>query len=132
MKTKLSWKPVRHGDTYCSPACGGGCTYAEFEKATKKAAALAKRLGPNWKPKVWENLGWHYSIVDKENSIEVCPSTKDNLYFCLPNPSYTFWCDEKHYCDPKRAVKATVRLVRKVANEHLAVASKMTPLLDTL
>lgn len=59
----LSWIPKRRGKIYCSPACGGGCTYAEYLSAKTKAAKLVKRLGRGWKPRVWENLGWHYQAV---------------------------------------------------------------------
>lgn len=54
------WVPVRKGDVYCSPRCGAGCTYAQFEQASEEARALAERLGDGFKPRVWENLGWHY------------------------------------------------------------------------
>ncbi len=55
------WVPVRKGLQYCSPRCGHGCTHEEFKAAEKAAAALAKRLGPDWTPRVWENIGWHYA-----------------------------------------------------------------------
>jgi hypothetical protein len=29
-------------------------------QATKLSKVLAKQLGSNWEPTVWENLGWHY------------------------------------------------------------------------
>ena len=62
--TKLSWTPKEYGGIfYCSPACGGGCTMAAYEQAKDKAMRLAARLGKGWKPRVWENLGWHYSAV---------------------------------------------------------------------
>lgn len=60
------WTPKRRGKIYCSPACGLGCTHAEFMTATRKAKALVKRLGAGWKPRVWENLGWHYEAVKGE------------------------------------------------------------------
>lgn len=58
------WKPVRHGAFYGSPRCCGGtlCTWAAFERATKEADALARRMGDGWEPVVWENLGWHYEV----------------------------------------------------------------------
>lgn len=63
----LPWTPVRRGASYCSPACGGkgafGCTWSKFQTATRKAKALAKRMGKNWKPRVWENLGWHWEVT---------------------------------------------------------------------
>jgi hypothetical protein len=59
----LSWEPVETGHIYCAPACGGGCTMAAFKRATTGADALAKHIGPGWTPRVWENLGWHYSAI---------------------------------------------------------------------
>lgn len=59
---ELSWEPRKHGLTYCSSACGRGCTIIEFDKATNQAAMLALKLGPLWVPEVWENLGWHWNV----------------------------------------------------------------------
>lgn len=56
---KLSWKPVRKGDIYCSPACGHNCTYAAYQAANQLAKKIAAELGPAWRPKVHENMGWH-------------------------------------------------------------------------
>jgi len=55
-------KPVRNGDTYCSPRCGCKCTHADYLKATRTSRAVAARLGAPWKPYVWENCGWHWSV----------------------------------------------------------------------
>lgn len=61
-KRQLSWNPLsRRGGIYCSPACGRGCTRAEFDRATRAADALARKLGGGFRPRVWENLGWHYA-----------------------------------------------------------------------
>lgn len=60
---KNAWKPKRHGNFYCSPACGGECTWAAYQKAVKDSKALAKKLGKGWKPRVWENLGWHWEVT---------------------------------------------------------------------
>jgi len=59
----LSWIPVVRGAIYCSPACGHQCTKSAFDKATHDAEALVKKLGLGWKPRVWENLGWHYCAI---------------------------------------------------------------------
>lgn len=67
------WKPVRSGETYCSPACGYGCTYESYLEAHIKAERLARQCGPNWEPYIWENLGWHYSAHSKNNLVKVHP-----------------------------------------------------------
>ena len=30
--------------------------------ATDAAEKLAKKMGSGWKPRVWENMGWHYDV----------------------------------------------------------------------
>lgn len=60
-----AWKPVRRGATYCSLACGYGCTHAAFLEAheeAKKTIATLKTKG--WKAKVWENIGWHWALTN--------------------------------------------------------------------
>ena len=77
------WTPVRRGQRYCSPGCGADCTHAEFVSATKSAEVLAEQLGDEWKPRVWENLGWHWSAMRKDDRMEVmrCPLTKSYTAF---------------------------------------------------
>lgn len=67
----MDWKPSRRGPIYCSTACGGRCTYADYLKARSKAHKLAKRLGKGWQPHVWENLGWHYKVIFKAGILSV-------------------------------------------------------------
>ncbi len=63
---RTDWTPRANGKFYGSPACCGAkfCTRADFDLATKRAAALAKRMGAGWEPDVWENLGWHYRVTN--------------------------------------------------------------------
>lgn len=67
------WTPRRRGHIYCSPGCGAGCTFAAFERAETEAAKLAKKLGRDWTPRVWENLGWHYEARSPCDRIRVSP-----------------------------------------------------------
>lgn len=61
MSTNKDWVPVRRGAVYCSPNCGGGCTWKAYQDAVRKANKLVKMLkGEGWKPRVWENCGWHF------------------------------------------------------------------------
>ena len=62
-RKRLSWKPVRRGGIYCSPACGNNCSREAYDTACARAKALAKQLGRGWKAHVWENLGWHWRVV---------------------------------------------------------------------
>ena len=73
MASKLTWKPVRSGKTYCSSACGARCTWAAYQRACKAADALCRQLGPTWKPRVWENLDWHFQAYYKD-VLQVSPS----------------------------------------------------------
>ncbi len=123
------WKPVRHGDTYCAPACGRGCTHIEFERATRKAKALAKQLGPSWKPNVWENLGWHYSAVSACGTIKVHPfgfglrgftvfvgsgkhATSDGAQWAEQGPTLRI------------ALRKVHEAVRKAADAHMSARAK--------
>lgn len=60
------WVPVRRGLDYCSPACGGRCTFEEYLLSKAKADALAREanhfVGGTWISELHENLGWHWQI----------------------------------------------------------------------
>lgn len=71
-RTAQDWKPRSlPGGIYCSPACGARCRRKDYERANSDAAALCKRLGPGWKPRVWENMGWHWIV--QNGDVEVRP-----------------------------------------------------------
>lgn len=79
----LSWTPVRRGITYCAPACGRGCTIMEHDSAAIAAHELVEALGPPWKSRVMENLGWHwYAYVGEPGAasrgMQVWPSINRN------------------------------------------------------
>lgn len=38
--------------------------------AAKLAAALCLRLGPQWRPKVWDNIGWHWRAQRGDISVQ--------------------------------------------------------------
>jgi hypothetical protein len=72
MKKELSWKPIRLGPVFCSPACGRGCTVEEYETAVARAEAMVQSLGERWQPDVHENLGWHAAVTLKHGDVRVC------------------------------------------------------------
>lgn len=79
------WTPVLQGEIYCSPACDAGCTKAAFDEATRKAEALAKALGPNWTPDVWENLGWYHCAALRKSVVTVHPEYRGNQGYWTHN-----------------------------------------------
>lgn len=81
MVQALSWTPTRYGDTYCSPACGWGCTHCAYENAIAVSNALAREMGAGWAPQVWENLGWNWAIISSCGRIKVHPSNGGYIAF---------------------------------------------------
>lgn len=75
--------PVLKDDKYCSPWCGCGCTKKAYDDAVEKSNQLCKQLGVNWKPRVWENCGWHYTVKlsVKNGYIEVHSRSANGNYW---------------------------------------------------
>ncbi len=97
----------------CAKWCGSGCTEEAYQKATRDAEVLAKQLGDGWKPRVWENMGWHFEAVSSCGRLEVHgPDTRNGGRFYT---AYLGEADEpggrwaEHGKTAKAAVKATVR-----------------------
>jgi hypothetical protein len=112
------WEPALVGEKYCSPACGGGCTKEAHDRAQERAAALAWQLGEGWRPRVWENLGWHHSATDKSGKLKVHPSDVDGSFFALfGDGDGGEWRGngETPEAAVKAAVAAAIREVRRVA-----------------
>ncbi len=104
----MNWEPIRKGEIYCSPSCGGKCTWSAFKRAHANGKALAKRLGNGWKVRVWENLGWHWEVTNKVLRV----SRSDNSYSCMIEPHYAWFGYPKHASTPESAIKATVEMVK--------------------
>jgi hypothetical protein len=123
------WKPRRNRGIYCSPACGGGCTHREFTDATRRAAKLAARLGDGWKPRVWENLGWHYTVElgdAKRGGISIHEGANGYWYLMGDAPSCGIpaWSHptDREFRDPKDAVRYALRRAAKdVARQQATV-----------
>ena len=65
------------------------------------ASNLARRLGPGWKSRVWENLGWHWEAV---NGGWKCGKRGVGKF-------YAYFDDEFSSCEstPKKAVAAVLK-----------------------
>lgn len=112
-----AWKPVlRQDGTYCSPRCGFKCTKAAHDEAQRNAKLLVTALGPGWKPRVWENGGWHFEVVidSAEVDCRVMPPTRNReQYICYLNTSQQFIAKAD---TPHEAVAESLRLL----DEHVA------------
>lgn len=111
----LSQEPVLNGKIYCSPWCGGKCTKAAHDGAVKRAKALAKRCGPGFKPRVWENLGWHYSAVSANGLLKVHPCGKSFTAYLGDKGAGGRWAIVRP--TPRAAIKAVRALVQDDINE---------------
>lgn len=121
------WKPVRKGSIYCSPACGGGCTYEAFLKASLEAEKLARRCGKGWEPRVWENLGWHYAAASKGNQVKVHPYPRGSkgytVFFGAPDsPGGKFSAQGTNL---HKTIAAGLSEARKRADENAALVREI-------
>ena len=112
--------PVKRGPFYCSPWCGAKCTIVAYDAACFKGKALAEQLGPNWKPHVWENMGWYYSAVDASGCWKVHVHEYKNeitytAFLGEPDSSGGKWAESGK--TPQQAIEKTKRVARAALHE---------------
>lgn len=129
MSDRDRWKPIRKGDTYCAPFCGRGCKFSEYVKANRQAAQCLKLLGgpkSGWKIRVWENLGWHWSVGRPGLRVEGKKYTFDEVmeYTCdfvdSDGLSTPLWARTGHrrFRDPRIAVRDTINKMRVIMRQR--------------
>lgn len=111
--------PRRRGAIYCSRGCGRLCTFAEYQRAVAVADKLARTMGRGWKPKVWENLGWHASASDAAGVVRVYTVFSRGAggpmkYHCLVGENGSGraeWTPStgRSFTDPLKAARAAVQ-----------------------
>lgn len=113
-KRDAHWTPVLRGKTFCSPGCGGGCLRAALDLAHSRARALAGRLGKGWTPRVWENLGWHFSAINASSRLKVHPAAPGR---------WTAYLGEAEaggrWAETAKTPEAALRAVRKAACDEM-------------
>lgn len=112
-------RPVRRGALYCSPWCGGGCTYEAFQRATAKAAELCARLGDGWKPRVWENLGWHYA-ARKGVATMYGPGIHERYWVSFDSSAQI----TGEGSTPEEALRAAIEVMRTIFTDALAMLAE--------
>lgn len=121
----LSWMPKAYdkdGSRYCSPACGHDCMAMDFINATKFATELATKMGPGWRPRVWENLGWHWEVEHPAAGVDVARHTRRSYWarIMVDGRQYQFTASSA-----KRAVDM---LVRQMADHADALKGRILTL----
>lgn len=101
------------------------------EQATKKGKALLKRMvGDGWKLRVWENLGWHFSVSLLNLTIfDDCGN--DYSAFLTTDESHRgsgemFWSPGKSFADPNKAVKYQLKIAQDFTNVCQKTISAIT------
>lgn len=109
---RLSEKPRRLGDIYCSPWCGGKCKWEAYKKAKKESAKLARRLGKGWRPHVWENLGWHWQVIRGEMSVNPNWASVNTWKSRISSYTAAFSGWSATMKTPEAAVKKTIKMAK--------------------
>lgn len=119
--TARSWVPKRQGRRYCAPACGFGCTWAQYREATRRAEALARKLGDGWTTDVRENLGWFWYVVSPCKRVSLAPLLAGKGFAAfvagdvdpLPTPGIGRWRGNGRTA--RAAIRAAVKRARAEA-----------------
>jgi len=94
--------------------------------AIEKANALkSKMTGKGWKIRVWQNLGWHYSIYSGNVAIHPACAFKTKKYFaCVSNltddppvSALALWHEVKLFENPNDAAEHAVKKAREAVAE---------------
>lgn len=116
------WKAIRRGDHYCAPACGGGCTWTQYQHARLMGSVLATRLSETsglktWKAHVWENLGWHWSAVSSCGRIKVHQHSGASFTAFLGKPGSPGGQWAVHGSTPRQSVSRVVAQAQSQLSE---------------
>ena len=119
----LSWEPVRTGDKYCAPACGGGCTVKMYEAAKAQGAAMLKDLkdSKGWKVEIKENLGWHVCLRKGSMSLYL-DDGRYHVLFCTDKDSIggsSVWTENYYHADPNKVLARQLRVARAYVRKCL-------------
>lgn len=108
-------------------------TEAEAKAAGEKL--LARMKGKDWRLRVWENLGWHISVInwpvavyefDYDGEISYHTSMSDvpckdvagtPLYLCPDD-------EDRYFSDPNKAIEAQLKFARKFVSRVFSAVSR--------
>lgn len=121
-----SWEPVRRGPYYCSPTCGAHCKIVDYDRAGFLAKKIADSLGPNWQPRVHENMRWYASVYDDTGCWRVTINTYEDGF------TYTAFLGEPGSAGGKWAESADTpqEAIEKVKKTAKAKVKRLQRMLD--
>lgn len=101
------------------------------KEATDKANKLVSKLKGNWKPRVWENLGWHYCANLENGSVSVYPrysSIDDTTYYhamvgreigSFGSMPCEWSMGGDHFKDPQESVDKVLNYIKNLIESNL-------------
>ncbi len=128
---KADWTPVRRGLIYCSPSCGGKCTFADYADCVQRGKRMraSMRVPQDWEVRVSENLGWFVSLehVASNGLLTVSESGRKatGRYFAMlslenPHCGDMRWTDtEEESSSPQEAVDCTLGRAREIIKKEV-------------
>ena len=90
------------------------------EAISRAKLLLNKMETKGWKIRVWENLGWHYELINQTISITDEDSLDTRAMLC---PHYSFW-EVTHCKNPNMAVKGLLKDALDITLSHLDIILK--------
>lgn len=96
------------------------------QQATRAGKALLRRMkGHGWKLRVYENLGWHYSVETNRIHVVGPSHPGEETFMALMSPHYSYFSGEvQHRKDPNKAVKILLAGARARADELMRTVQK--------
>ena len=136
--SNLSWTAKRKGNTRCAPACGRGCTEAEYQQARRMAKKALSQISDKrgWKVRIWENMGWHVALEKQGLKLYVKKAYGERrLHYSTllsadptsggGDPEFTLY---QTFSSPQAAIDAQMRVARK----HLARMKKFARFVESM
>lgn len=119
MKSLYQRGPVRKGPIYCSPWCGGGCTWASYRKCVADAKLLAAAMSNGWTIDVRENLKWFWYVWDATKTIRLTMDGPGSFlcYIGLPGDAGIKWAGRAK--TPHKAIEIAQAAGRVEMEGHL-------------
>ncbi len=98
------------------------------ETAIREASELVERMGKGWTFRIWENMGWHWKLVDDTTCWSICKTTlRDDVsytaYLGTPNSIGGY------YTGSGKTPEAAIRDAQKTARADI---ERMKPMFDAM